>query len=87
VLIEINTNTPVCLRNHIVTLTCVVPASPGTVPAGALSNLLPASSVSGLSVLGSANPGTFNADLTAGGRLDFGAFGGQLGVSKTMTVR
>jgi hypothetical protein len=34
-----------------------------------------------------ATPGTFTADLTGGGQLDFGTFGSNLGVSKNIAVQ
>jgi uncharacterized protein (TIGR03437 family) len=72
---------------HIVNVTCIASASAGTftVPAAALSRLLPPPSNPVISLTGASKADLFSANLTAGGQLDFGSFDGALNVSKTVT--
>jgi len=77
---------------HTTTINCTVPAAPGTytIAQGALA-LLSAVAASGtsfgsISVQG-ATSAQFTANLTAGGQLDLGVFGANLGVAKNVAVQ
>jgi hypothetical protein len=93
VYILVSTANSASTNNHLVTLSCIAPAGPGTfsVPVSALSQLQPVAgsgtSIGNISVQGSPNPGMFTATLTSGGQLDFGTFGSNLGVSKNIGVQ
>jgi uncharacterized protein (TIGR03437 family) len=75
-------------NNHIATITCTVPAGPGTfsVPAAALA-YLPAGNTGGISIQAVSGTGLFTAALPAGGQIDLGVFGPSLGVTKTLAVQ
>jgi len=93
VYILVSTATLSAGSNHIVTISCIVPAAPGTfsVPVSLLSQLQPASttgtSFGSLSVEGTSNPNSFTANLVSGGQLDFGTFSPNIGVSKNVAVQ
>jgi uncharacterized protein (TIGR03437 family) len=93
VYIIVSTATQVGSSNRLVTISCIALAGPGTfsVPVSALSRLQPATasgtSFGNIAVEANATPGTFTADLTGGGQLDFGTFGSNLGVSKNIAVQ
>ena len=81
---------------HTVALTCQVSASAGTytVPVAALAKLLPEgidnaslATGSGSIAVGAANFTPFNAPLTKGGQVDYGAISGVLTVSKNLIVQ
>lgn len=89
VLILINSVTQASGGNRSVSLFCTTLAAPGTfvVPAASLAALLPAPATTGISITGQGPTGTFTANLTAGGQLDFGSLGGGITLSKSVTVR
>jgi uncharacterized protein (TIGR03437 family) len=73
---------------HIATITCTVPAAPGTftVPAAALA-YLPPSAFGSMSIQALSSTGLFTAPLVGGGQIDAGVFGPSVGVSKTVPVQ
>ncbi|MCU1336806.1 MAG: repeat containing protein [Bryobacterales bacterium] len=73
---------------HIVTISCYVRGSDGalSVPLSAVSRLLPPPADATMSVQGYSFE-IFNANLVAGGQIDFGSFGAALSVSKTLSVQ
>lgn len=90
VAIVISTSALVGTNEHLATLNCMVPGSPGTysIPPEALAGLLPVTSMFGaLSVQATSVPGTFTATLASGGQTDIGIFSANLGASKAVPVQ
>ena len=87
VYVQLTTNTRTGSLQRIVTLNCVIPATLGSydIPAAALAYLQPGPG--NFAVEGMSPEGTFTANLTAGGQIDRGAFVGDLGIVKDVTVR
>jgi uncharacterized protein (TIGR03437 family) len=88
-----NTGTVVGSNQHVVTITCYVPAGPGSysIPTAALAYLQPAAttgaSFGSVSVQAISAPGAFTAPLAGGGQTDIGGFGATLGVVKNIAVQ
>ena len=78
---------------HLTTLTCYIPAGPGTytIPTAALTRLLPSTlsggSFGSFTVNGINTQGKFTAPLTRGGSLDIGTFWSEIGVGKNIIVQ
>ena len=87
--IEANTATSVGTNNHLVTITCLAPAAPGsfTIPVSALAALQVSNSLANLVIFGGPTPSTFSAALTSGGQIDMGVFGSNVGYSQNVTIR
>jgi len=91
--IAVNTTVVTGLTQHITTINCTVPGTPGTysIPAAALAFLSPVaatgSSFGSMSLQGLSVPRTFTANLTAGGQTDIGTFQARIGVSKNVAVQ
>ncbi len=93
VAILVNSATRIGSLNHIVSVNCTVPASPGTytVPRAALALLQPVgasgANFGGLAVTGMSTATPFTANLVGGGTLDFSAFAADLQVTKNIAVQ
>lgn len=78
---------------HLTTINCMVPGSPGTytIPAAALVYLSPAGTTGAafgsISLQGISAVGPISAPLAGGGQLDMGGFQGNLGVAKNIAVQ
>jgi hypothetical protein len=75
-------------NTHIATITCTVPAGPGTfsVPVASLG-YLPPGNTGAISIQAVSGTGVFTAPLVGGGQIDIGVFGPSLGVSKSVPVQ
>jgi uncharacterized protein (TIGR03437 family) len=73
---------------HIATITCTVPAGPGTFPVPvAMLGYLPPGNIGAISVTAVSGAGIFTAPLVGGGQIDAGVFGPSVGVSKSVPVQ
>ena len=86
----VSSTTPVGSSQRTVTVTCSVPAGPGTysIPAATLAYLGAATALRGsFSATAVAASGTFTATLAAGGQTELGLFGASIGISKSVPVQ
>jgi uncharacterized protein (TIGR03437 family) len=93
VAIVVSTAVATATTRHLTTITCTVPGAPGSysVPAAALAYLSPAAASGAafgtIAVEGLGKPGSFTANLLAGGQIDWGTFSSNYGLSKNIAVQ
>jgi hypothetical protein len=93
VAIVVSTAVATSTTRHLTTINCTVPGAPGTysIPAAALAYLSPAAATGAafgtIAVEGLGKPGSFTANLVAGGQIDWGTFSSNYGLAKSVAVQ